>query len=109
MHEKLDHEEVLQTLDRLIQRSEDVLGSAEEELRQARTALLTLTVREHVLGPVSKEEESRREVALSNFRELTNRVRTEQERLKRLRAAREEWETGLPTSLHSRFEDLLSS
>jgi hypothetical protein len=40
---------------------------------------------------------------------LRNRVDSGKERLKKLRAAREEWETGLPNSLRKKFEDLLST
>jgi hypothetical protein len=111
MYEKLEYDEVLQTLDKLMQRSEDMLESAEEELQQERTTLLTLTVKEHVIGAgsLSEEEEKKREVALSRFRELWNRIDSEKKRLKRLRAAREEWEAGLPSSLQNRFEDLLST
>jgi hypothetical protein len=111
MYEKLENEDVLQALDKLMQKSEDVLESAEEELQQARATLLTLTVKEHVIGigSLSEEEEKRKEGALSHFRDLRNRINSEKERLKRLRAAREEWETGLPNSLRKKFEDLLST
>jgi flagellar biosynthesis chaperone FliJ len=104
-------EDVLQALDKLIQKSEDVLESTEEELQQARATLLTLTVKEHVIGTesLSEEEEKRKEGALSHFRDLRNTINSEKERLKRLRAAREEWETGLPNSLRKKFEDLLST
>jgi hypothetical protein len=110
MYEKLE-EEVLQALDKLVQRSEDMIESAEEELQQERTTLLTLTVKEHVIGvgSLSEEEEKKKEAALSRFRELWNRIDSEKKRLKRLRAAREEWEAGLPSSLRNRFEDLLST
>jgi hypothetical protein len=111
MYGKLEYDEVLQALDKLIQRSEDMLESAEEELQQERATLLTLTVKEHVIGAesFSKEEEEKREDALSRFRELWNRMDSEKKRLKRLRDAREEWEAGLPSSLQNEFEDLLST
>jgi hypothetical protein len=112
MYEKLEHEEGLQTLDKLIQRGEERLKNAEKELQEERTVLLTLTVKEHVIGAesLSEEEQEKREAALSRFRDLRNRVDSEKERLKRLRAAREEWEeTGLPGSLRNGFEVLLST
>jgi hypothetical protein len=109
MYDKLDHQEVVETLDQLIERGEDVLRGLEDELRQARSLVLTLTVKEHVVGSLSKEEESRREAALSSFRELRERAYTQQERLKKLRAARDDWEAGTPTSLQQRFAALLSS
>jgi len=111
MYEKLENEDVLQALDKLIQKSEDMLEGAEEELQQARATLLTLTVKEHVIGieSLSEEEEKKKEGALSHFRDLRSKINSEKERLKRLRAAREEWETGLPSSLRNKFEDLLST
>jgi hypothetical protein len=73
--------------------------------------LLTLTVKEHVIGPgaLSEEEEEKKEAALSRFRDLRDRIDSEKERLKRLRDAREEWEAGLPSALRNKFEDLLSA
>ena len=68
MYEKLENEDVLQVLDKLMQKSEDVLESTEEELQQARATLLTLTVKEHVIGigSLSEEEEKRKEDTLSH-------------------------------------------
>lgn len=112
MYEKLEYEEVLQALDKLIQRGEERLKSAEQELQEERTILLTLTVKEHVIGPgsLSEEEEEKKEAALSRFRDLRSRIDSEKERLKRLRDAREEWEeTRLPSSLQKKFQDLLST
>jgi hypothetical protein len=84
IYQKLEDEDVLQILDKLIQRSEDVLEGAEEELQQERTTLLTLTVKEHGMGAesLSEEEEKKKEVALSRFRDLRNRIDAEKERLR---------------------------
>ena len=111
MYEELGQEEILQALDTLIRKSEGMLETAEEQLQKARTTLLTLTVKEHITGAgsLSQEEEASRDLALSSFRDLRDKVGFERKRLEKLRAAREEWETGVPSSLQNRFEDLLTT
>ena len=105
----LETDEVLQAVDALIQRSEVALGNAEEELQQSRTSLLTLT--EHIMGPdsLSEEERGREELEQSRFTAACKQVELYRRRLKSLRAAREEWEGGVPKSLQSKFEALLST
>jgi hypothetical protein len=107
-HSQLNHDEVLEIIDRLIQRSEDALEEAEDELRQVRSNLVALTIEEHILGPLSVDEEERKQAAAARFRELESQAETQTRRLQRLRAAREEWVEELPISLEGRFEELVS-
>jgi hypothetical protein len=109
MHYELAREEVLQILDGLIRESEDRLKNAQGQLQKVRTSLLTLTVREHIegVGSLSPDENERRETAVSEFKGLCNRIAQQNERLAKLRSSREEWETGLPTSLQESLAALL--
>lgn len=109
MYEKFGREEILQTLDRLIERNAAVLESEEEELQQVRGNWLTLILKEHIVGALSQEEKERRVAVLSRFRQLQGRVDSQRAAMEKLRAAREEWEAELPSSLQSQFEDLLTS
>ena len=108
--ERLKYEEVLDILDKLIQESRTALEIAERELRNVRTTLASLVVKEEALGlgSLSEEEEQEREKASSGFKELWNKVELNKEKLEKLRAVRKEWEErGLPSSIPNKFEDLL--
>jgi hypothetical protein len=109
MYEEFGREEVLQALDRLIERNAAVLEDEEGELQQVRGNWLTLTVKEHIVGSLSQEEKERRVAVLSRFREAQSRVDSQRVRLEKLRAARKDWEVELPSSLQNRFEDLLTA
>jgi hypothetical protein len=109
MYEKFGREEVLQTLNRLIERNASVLEDEEDELQQVRSNWLTLTLKEHIVGSLSHEEKDRSQTVLSRFKELQSRVDSQKAVLEKLRAAREEWEKGVPSSLQKKFEDLLSA
>jgi hypothetical protein len=109
MYEKFGRDEVLQTLDRLIERNATVLEDEEGELQQIRGNWLTLTLKEHIVGSLPREENERRQTVLSRFKELQNRVDSQRAVLEKLRATRKEWEVELPSSLQKRFEDLLTA
>ena len=109
MYEEFGREEVLQALDRLIERNGAVLEGEEEELKQVRSNYLTLILKEYIVGSLSQEEKERRVAVLSRFRQLQGRVDSQRAGLEKLRAAREGWETEIPGSLQSQFEDLLTS
>jgi hypothetical protein len=109
MPQEFSHEEVLQTLTVLIARNTEMLENEEGEFEQVRTNLLALTVKEHIVGTLTEEERHRYESALSRFRDLRARVDSQRAALSKLRAAREDWESGLPGSLQDRFRDLLTS